>query len=376
MKFLFVVQGEGRGHFMQAIEMHSMLKKHGHEVVACLVGKSPQRKIPQYLYTRLADVKILSFKSPNFVAHPGDKRPSVFFSVIYNVMKLPEFSQTARFLRQTINQYKPDAVINFYDVMLGIANIFHPMRVPIICIGHQYLFLHKKFDFPDKLKVELDSLLVFTRATSIGASKRLALSFYAAPDDTQRDIIVVPPLLRQSVRNTQSTKGNYIHGYMLNSGFADEVQQWHKRHPDIEMHFFWDKTDVPETYEYEPGLTFHYINDEKFLQLMAGCGGYATTAGFESVCEAIYLQKPILMVPVHIEQECNGYDAMKVGAGIVSKTFDMDKLLNLMQNYTPNREFVTWCNQAEERIMKAIEETIHNYRNRWYHRFFARHLFR
>ena len=131
MKFLFVVQGEGRGHFMQAIEMHSMLQKHGHEVVACLVGKSPQRKIPQYLYTRLADVKILSFKSPNFVAHPGDKRPSVFFSVIYNVMKLPEFSQTARFLRQTINQYKPDAVINFYDVMLGIANIFHPMRVPI-----------------------------------------------------------------------------------------------------------------------------------------------------------------------------------------------------------------------------------------------------
>lgn len=133
---------------------------------------------------------------------------------------------------------------------------------------------------------------------------------------------------------------------------------------------------MPETYEYEPGLTFHYINDEKFLQLMAGCGGYATTAGFESVCEAIYLQKPVLMVPVHIEQECNGYDAMKVGAGIVSKTFDMDKLLNLMQNYTPNREFVTWCNQAEEHIMKAIEETIHNYRNRWYHRFFARHLFR
>lgn len=160
-------------------------------------------------------------------------------------MKLPEFSQTARFLRQTINQYKPDAVINFYDVMLGIANIFHPMRVPIICIGHQYLFLHKKFDFPDKLKVELDSLLVFTRATSIGASKRLALSFYAAPDDTQRDIIVVPPLLRQSVRNTQSTKGNYIHGYMLNSGFADEVQQWHKRHPDIEMHFSGTKPMCP-----------------------------------------------------------------------------------------------------------------------------------
>ena len=178
------------------------------------------------------------------------------------------------------------------------------------------------------------------------------------------------------MHNTTSQKGKYIHGYMLNSGFAEEVQQWHKRHPDVEMHFFWDKTDVPETYEYEPGLTFHYINDEKFLQYMAGCGGYATTAGFESVCEAIYLQKPVLMVPVHIEQACNGYDAMKVGAGVVSKTFDMDKLLDLMQNYTPNPDFASWCDQAEERIIEAIEECVRNHRNRWYHRFFARHLFR
>ena len=47
-----------------------------------------------------------------------------------------------------------------------------------------------------------------------------------------------------------------------------------------------------------------------FLEYMAGCKGYATTAGFESVCEAMYLQKPVLMVPTHIKQECNALDAM------------------------------------------------------------------
>lgn len=44
---------------------------------------------------------------------------------------------------------------------------------------------------------------------------------------------------------------------------------------------------------------------------MAGCKAYASTAGFESVCEAMYLGKPILMVPAHIEQDCNAYDAKK-----------------------------------------------------------------
>lgn len=65
---------------------------------------------------------------------------------------------------------------------------------------------------------------------------------------------------------------------------------------------------------------------------MAGCKAYASTAGFESICEAMYLGKPVLMVPAHIEQDCNAYDAMKAGAGIISDSFDLQPLLRLQEN--------------------------------------------
>ena len=78
MKFLFVVQGEGRGHFMQAIEMKAILERNGHEVVACLVGKNPARVVPQYFYDRMQGTMIDSFESPNFVQGVGGKRPSYF----------------------------------------------------------------------------------------------------------------------------------------------------------------------------------------------------------------------------------------------------------------------------------------------------------
>lgn len=377
MKFLFVVQGEGRGHFMQAIEMRAMLERNGHEVVACLVGKNPARIIPDYFYARMEGVRVESFESPNFVQGVGGKHPSYFQTFIQNIAKLPGFSHSMHFLRSTIATIAPDAIINFYDVMLGISNYLAPMRLPIISVGHQFLFLHRDFDFPNKKsKVELDPLKFFTIATSVGSCRRLALSFYPMDDDTDRDIIVVPPILRQVVRQMEPVKGKYIHGYMLNSGFADEVQAWHSQHPEVEMHFFWDKADVPETYELQPNLIMHRINDVKFLESMAGCGGYATTSGFESVCEALYMQKPAIMVPVHIEQECNGYDAMKVGAGIVSDKFDIDKLLDLMETYTPNDDFRTWCDQAEERIIAAITDAVENFDNRWYHSIIGRHMFR
>lgn len=377
MRFLFVVQGEGRGHFMQAIELKAMLERHGHEVVECLVGKNPARIIPDYFYKRMEGTHIDSFESPNFVQGVEGKHPSYFQTFVQNITKLPGFSQSMHTLRTTIARVAPDAIINFYDVMLGISNYLAPMQLPIISIGHQYLFLHRDFEFPNKKsKVELDPLRLFTIATSVGSCRRLALSFYPLNDDNERDIVVVPPILRTAVRNIPTSQGNYIHGYMLNSGFAEEVQQWQAQHPEVEMHFFWDKADAPDTCELQPGLTMHRINDTKFLESMAGCSGYATTSGFESVCEALYMGKPAILIPVHIEQECNGYDAMKVGAGIVTKHFDIDRLLELMQTYKPNEEFRTWCNEAEQRIISAIEDTINNFDLRWYHRIIGRHIFR
>lgn len=43
MKFLFIVQGEGRGHLTQAITLEEMLLRNGHEVVEV---QSPNQKIP------------------------------------------------------------------------------------------------------------------------------------------------------------------------------------------------------------------------------------------------------------------------------------------------------------------------------------------
>ena len=53
MKYLFVVQGEGRGHFTQALSLKSMLEKNGHEVVAVLVGCSAKRTLPGFFTKRI-----------------------------------------------------------------------------------------------------------------------------------------------------------------------------------------------------------------------------------------------------------------------------------------------------------------------------------
>lgn len=186
-------------------------------------------------------------------------------------------------------------------------------------------------------------------------AKKLALSFREMEDDEEAYVRVVPPLLRREVLSCEGTEGDYLHGYMVNSGFGENILHWHSAHPEIPLHFFWDKQDEAEVCRVDDTLSFHQLDDVKFLRYMAGCKAYATTAGFESVCEAMYLGKPLLMVPAHIEQDCNAYDAFRSGAGVISEEFDLERLLDFSEHFHPNMAFRYWVRSCDWRILRCIE---------------------
>lgn len=98
-------------------------------------------------------------------------------------------------------------------------------------------------------------MLAFTRATCLGATRKLGLSFSKAADYDKENLSVVPPLLRDEALKIQRSKGNYMTGYIINAGFSDSVMQWHAHHRDISLHFFWDKKDADETTQIDDALT-------------------------------------------------------------------------------------------------------------------------
>ena len=354
MKVLFVIQGEGRGHFTQAIALKKILETNGHEIVRVLVGKSPSRQLPNF-FSQKVTVPIRVFSSPNFLPSAHNKKVNIFRTIIFNISNLVRYLKSLHIVKKEIDESGADIVINFYELITGLVYTLYKPKVKMIAVAHQYVFLHHKFKFPGSKAGEFRTLNFFSLLTSRNAVKRLALSFYTLPPDPKWRIEVVPPLLRKEILEIEPEEGDYLHGYMLNSGFSEEIIEWHNAHPQIPIHFFWDKNDVPEMVEIDKNLTFHKLNDQLFIKYMAGCKGYATTAGFESVCEALYLRKPVMMVPTHIEQECNAFDAKNVNAGIATQKFDLTLLLDYIPDYKPNETFRLWVKEAEFRILAAIK---------------------
>jgi len=268
---------------------------------------------------------------------------------------LPVYIQSVFKIRRTIAEKQPDVVINFYELLCGITyGVFNP-RVPMINVAHQYYFLTPAFQYTGKNKSQFKLLNFYSRMTAINASKILALSFREETNMNHGIITIVPPLLRKEVLNKKPVQGDYIHGYLLNSGYADELVDWSLDNPNEKLHFFWDNTKE-EDQILIPNLTMHQLGDRSFLTYMAGCKAYATTGGFESVCEAMYMQKPVLMVPTHIEQECNVIDAMLSNAGVTDDQFNLSTLLEYIPKYNRTNEFRYWIHTAQSIFLYELTQ--------------------
>ncbi|MDR2679324.1 MAG: hypothetical protein LBC47_00785 [Tannerella sp.] len=357
MKFLFIVQGEGRGHLTQAISLAEMLRRHGHEVAEALVGKSRSREMPAFFRERMR-VPIRIYEAPSFIFKKDRKHIDKVKTFIYNTtpLKLGKFGKSIELIYQRIKDVNPDVVVNFYEILPGFMHLRFKVDMPFVNIGHQYLLRHPDYRFGKGDSQSLVILKLHAFLSGISATKVLALSFYPMKSCPRERLTVVPPLLRREVLDLQPSEGDYILGYMLNQGYFNEVQKWHEAHPDVKLHFFWDKKDAPEELVVDDTLTLHQINDKKFLHYMERCRGYITTAGFESVCEALFMNKRVMLIPSHIEQEINAADAASIDGGVIGDSFDLNLLLEYMRKERTfdGEAFRKWVFAAEELFIKEL----------------------
>jgi len=170
---------------------------------------------------------------------------------------------------------------------------------------------------------------------------------------------VTPPLLRDNLQTLISEKEDFLLCYMVNPGYSEEIINWHKNNQNIKLHCFWDMKNEPELKVVHPNLIFHQLDATKFMDMMRRCKGLVTTAGFESVCEAMYLDKPVMMVPVEgqYEQACNAIDASSAGAGISSSSFKIEPFLDYLPDHLSiSNQFREWYGSMEDLVIRELTD--------------------
>lgn len=358
MKFIFIVQGEGRGHSTQAIALHEILVKNGQEVCAVLLGKSKRRETPAFFFDKIK-APIIGFQSPNFVLDQQNKGLKIRRSFLVNLLQTRTYLASLKVIDKVVKEHQPDIIVNFYDLLAGMYSCFYKKKrsFRFVSISHHFLFQHPDFEFPKGHLVDKFLLHLLSNITSSKSDAKLALSFVSMKDVPEQKMFVVPPLLRNEVQKLQSEDLGFILTYIVNDGYAEEIIAWHEKNTHVKIVCFWDRKEMKSVFFSHKNLIFKRLNDIEFLECLRTCSGYASTAGFESICEAMYMGKPVMMVPIanHFEQLCNSLDAEKAGAGIRNDEFNVSLLTNYLHEHKNQVEkFRNWADLAETKMLDLI----------------------
>jgi uncharacterized protein (TIGR00661 family) len=370
LEVVFVVQGEGRGHMTQALALRSFLRDAGHEVAEVLVGCSPHRPIPSY-FTDGMGAPVHRFEAPVQLSGRDGRGLSMRRTITDAVKRSPAFVRSLMAIAERTAE--ADVVINLLDLLGGVSRTLFPSDVPALAIAHNYVFLHPRLqDAPGPARVR-NMVMAYARATAAGADRKIALSFTELPARPDHRLVVAPPLLRPGLDELVVEDRGYLLAYALNPGYARTLAEWQRESGGVEVHCYVEGGEGalagmagpsrgPEpAEEHAEGFHVHDLDAEAFLRHLAGCRAYVGSAGFESVCEAHYLGKPVLAVPTagQFEQELNAWDAERCGVARAGGYDDLDDFW--AEPTAPSREttdaFRAWVRRAPELLVSKIEET-------------------
>jgi uncharacterized protein (TIGR00661 family) len=306
MRLLYGVHGYGRGHATRALgvlphlaSLHEIMVLAGGDAYDAIGLDFPVVRIPTFGFA--------------YNRGPGARQRSNWQTLRRNLPGLLDVKfggPTFQMVCGLVEDYGPDVVIA--DAESWTHHAAAALNIPRISFDHIGILAHcrPRIEWRDRIEAAFDAW-IYRRL--MGHPDRIIVSsFYTAPPRSP-EVQVVGTLPRQPVRELAPTRGNYLLAY-FNKGNEQITPQLLDALDSVgcPIHLYGCSRRGRRG-----NISFLAPSGLPFLEDLAGCRGVVSTAGNQLVGEAIFLGKPMLVMPEHcVEQRLNAAAVRRLGIGM------------------------------------------------------------
>lgn len=342
MKFFCGVQATGRGHISRYLVVKEILEREGHEVFGYATG----RELPSYAQ----DIHKFEPGPSFFIQH---NRVAVITSTLYNARRIPAYYASVTALANFIREQRFDqAIVDFEPVS---ARALTRLRQPFTIFDNQTIAFA---ELPHTAGVQWArrgmSLFVRFYYGSFRQVARILTYSFAPLKPNLRGQQIIPPCVRKEVLNITPSAGEHFLFYSSIGELPAGLVEFAKRNPKVEIRAYVTglrKTDAPANIVL-PGL-----DSSNFLNDFASCRLFIANAGFESLAEAIYLRKPVVVAPIRgqWEQQINAGLVEEFGIGLAAPDFSLQTFERaLRHDKAPSEEVRDWVLHGRDILENAL----------------------
>lgn len=325
MRIAWGVMGYGRGHAMRTLSVLPEIVKE-HEVTVFTAGDAYEVLAPHYPTVR---IPMIGYRYNARGKHSFAK------TVGHNFGRVSDLMFGRHGMSEVERQFRErdiDAVIS--DSEAWTHRIAQRMNLPRISFDHVGILAYCKPHFPPDLWLTGMRDAVGYR-TLMGVPERILISSFYKADPAYPGVKIVGPMLRDAVLKAKPSDGDYLMCY-FNKGQHQYLPHVDKALRSLEMPVVVYGT----AYEGQSdNIDFRRPCNDRFVADLAACRALMSTAGNQTIGEAMHLRKPILAVPENaFEQRLNAYLIERMGVGARADLnrltpSDIDHFLGYLERY-------------------------------------------
>jgi len=343
MKFFCGVQATGRGHLSRFSVVKGILEESGHEVLGYATGQ----ELPPFArgISRF-DLGPTFFIKNNKV----DLLASGWHNLKIAPSLLKNVSQIAALLRQ---DNFDRAIVDFEPVS---ARAVCRARVPLTIFDNQTLTLLPLQQLPE-VQTEIKAMRQFVKlyyGPALKCAERIITYSLAPIEAALPQQVVVPPCVRREILELDSRPGDHILFYSSIGPVPPGLIEFATKNPNVETRAY---VATAPTEKLPDNITLPDRNNPSFLQDFATCRVYVANAGFESIAEAVALNKPFVAVPIQgqWEQQINGALLRHYQVGGTASEFSCEAFQKAYERTeAPSLEVQEWVATGRARLEEAL----------------------
>jgi len=341
MRIVYGVQSTGRGHLARFAALKPLLDADGHELLIIVSGHDEPpsfflESIGSSRYERMTSYKMVD-DGVGGISKRGTAKAFI--------TNMPDLLSSLYQGHKLISAFDPDLIISDFDPITG-----SPMVSPSafkVGIGNWAMARQRGAVHLPGMRMERFNINLAAKLCTSGVDVLLGCHFFPCDENC------LPPILRPDIDEVPVSNDGHILVYHSFQGRLESIVDYARNHRDRDVVVYGYPVrpeGMPESIRFE-------TRTDRFLSDLATCDAYVGTAGFQSVCEAFYLGKKIVVQPIegHYEQKWNASQLEELGIGHWHHG-DLERDLEHPFNHELHKQLAPWyasgAKYCYERIME------------------------
>ena len=346
MKILYGLPSEGMGHATRSkVIIEYLLQEHDVQVVT---SDRAYSFLVQHFPNRVHEIDGFHLAYKNAVVSVS----STILMTLKNAPKnlLRNFNQ----YHDVVKNFNPDIVISDFESFTFFYAKLH--RKPLISIDNMQIIDRAKLniDIPSSEKANYLLAKNIIKAKVPNANQYLISTFFH-PEIIKKNTTYIPPIIRTEIIQAKTTNKQHIVVYQTSSSQQNLIPVLQQL-PQEQFFVYGFNKD-----EQHGNVILKSFSEAGFIKDFATAKAVMSNGGFSFLSEAVYLQKPILSVPIknQFEQFVNASYIEKLQYGRHFSDFTADCIIAFLYDlemYTSNLK--KYRQLGNEELYAQLKNTI------------------